>query len=223
MARMLADRDSTDLHLNLARRHQRLARRYKQPALVAAIQTAIDGLAARQSAAADKELDRQGAYDDVLAADGDLDDGIRNLFSAAETFDRENPGAGMLALLFPSGGFGTIIEIDIAQEPAAAEALAVKIATLGATHTLAPHDAKLKALALTVRDALKALDDTVRAAKTADAEEEIAQGTLRRQYEHNYLAARQTLGRGISERLFPKANRSSSNAAETAAAVPAVS
>ena len=180
---MLADRDSTDLHLNLARRHQRLARRYKQPALAAAIQAAIDGLATRQAAAADKELDRQGAYDDVLAADGDLDDGIRNLFSAAETFDRENPGAGMLAILFPSGGFGTIIEIDIAQEPAAAEALAVKIATLGATHALAPHDAKLKALAQSVRDALKELDDAVRAAKAADAEEEIAQGTLRRQYE----------------------------------------
>ena len=220
MARMLADRDSTDLHLNLARRHQRLARRYKQPPLVAAIQAAIDGLSARQAAAADKELDRQGAYDDLLAADGDLDDGIRNLFSAAETFDRDHLGAGVLAMLFPSGGFGTTIELDIAQEPAAAEALAAKIGTLGAAHALALHDAKLRVLAKTVRDALKALDDAVRAAKTADAEEEIAQGTLRRQYEHNYLAARQSLGRGISERLFPKANRSQTSEAVTPTTVP---
>lgn len=220
MARMLADRDSTDFHLNLARRHQRLARRYKQPTLAAAAQTAIDALATRQAASADKELDRQGAYDDVLAADGDLDDGIRNSFSAAETFDRENLGAGTLAMLFPSGGFGAIIELEMAQEPAAADALAAKIETLGAAHALAPHVGKLKTLAQSVRDALKALDDAVRAAKTADAEEEIAQGTLRRQYEHNYLNARQILGRSISERLFPKANRSRPEADEAPPAAP---
>jgi len=44
-----------------------------------------------------------------------------------------------------------------------------------------------------VRDALKALDDAVRASKNTDAEEEIAQGALRRQYEHNYTAAHQDL------------------------------
>ena len=78
MARMLADRDSTDLHLNLARRHQRLARRAGLADLVAAIQPAIAALAAKQAAAADKDLDRQGAYDEILAADADLDDAIRN-------------------------------------------------------------------------------------------------------------------------------------------------
>lgn len=78
MARMLAARDSTEHLLNLARRHQRLARRYKQAALVASIQSAIDGLTARQTAGAEKELDRQAAYDDGPAADGDLDDAIRN-------------------------------------------------------------------------------------------------------------------------------------------------
>lgn len=93
------------------------------------------------------------------------------------------------------------------KEPATVEALATKIETFGPGHTLAPHAAQLKTLAQAVRDALTALDDAVRAAKNADAEEEIAQGTLRRQYEQNYLTARQTIGRTIAERLFPKANR----------------
>lgn len=126
-------------------------------------------------------------------------------------------------MLFPAGGFGPVVELPIAQEPAAAEALATKIESLGAAHALAPQAAKLKTLAQAVRDALKALDDAVRTAKNADAEEEIAQGTLRRQYEHNYLAARQSLGRGTSERLFPKANRSNSGEPDALPAAPALS
>lgn len=218
---MLADRDSSDLHLNLARRHLRLARRYKQSALIAAMQTVIDGLSARKSIAEDKELDRQAAYDDTFAADGDLDDAIRNLFSAAETHDRENLGAGMLAMLFPSGGFGELVELPLTQEPTAADAIATKITTLGATHPLAPHAAKLSTAAQAVRDSLAALDSAVRAAKTADAEEEIAQGKLRRQYEHNYLAARQELSRSIAERLFPKANRPSTSTPASVTGTPA--
>ena len=207
---MLADRDSTDLHLNLARRHMRLARRYKQTALVTAISTAIDALKAKQDIAEEKDLERQGAYDDVYAADGDLDDGIRNLFSAAETFDRENIGAGTVVKLFPDGGFGSIIDEPLAQEPATADALATKVTSLGAAHSLFPHAAKLTALAQGVRDALTALEGAVRASKMAEAEEEIAQAALRKQYEGNYLTGRGAVGRTIAERLFPKANRGQS-------------
>jgi len=40
--------------------------------------------------------------------------------------------------------------------------------------------------------------------KKAQAEEEIAQLTLRRQFANNYLDARRTLGKETAERLFPK-------------------
>lgn len=217
---MLADRDSSELHLNLARRHQRLARRYQQTNLVIAIQPAIDALAARQSAATEMDLERQATYDSLLAADGDLDDAIRNAFAATEAFDRDHLGAGTLPMLFPSGGFGTIVDLPLAEEPATAEALATKIETLGAAHALFPHAAKLKTLAQSVRGALVALDDAVRAAKNADAEEEIAQNTLRRQYEHNYLTSRQNIGRSITERLFPRANRAQPSEAKPIPAGP---
>jgi len=83
--------------------------------------------------------------DDVVAADADLDDAIRNLFSAAESFDRDNLGAGTVATLFPRGGFSSIIDLPLAQEPDSADALATKEESLGAAHALAPHAAKLKA------------------------------------------------------------------------------
>lgn len=210
---MLADRDSSALHLNLARRHQRLARRYQQAAQVTAIEAAINDLAAKELLTDAKELDRQAAYDDLLAADGDLDDGIRNLFGAAQAYDRDNLGAGMVALLFPSGGFGDIIEQPLAQEPAAAGALCVKVESLGVSHPLFVHAAKIKALAQSVRDALARVEAAVRAAKNVGADEEIAQATLRRVYETNYLTSRQSLGRTIAERLFPKATSVARNVA----------
>ena len=218
MARMLADRDSTDLHLNLARRHQRLARRAGLADLVAAIQPAIAALAAKQAAAADKDLDRQGAYDEILAADADLDDAIRNLFDSATIFDRDNAAARTLETLFPAGGYGDIVAEPVAQEPASADALATKVTSLGAAHALAPHAAKLTTAAKAVRDALTAQEEAIRIAKSADADEEIAQAALRRAYEGNYFAARQTVGRVKAERLFPKANRSGSTEPDPAPA-----
>lgn len=209
MARMIADRDSTDLHLNQARRHERLARRYRQEAFATAIRTAIDPLAARMKATGEQDLERQGAYDDVLAADADLDDAIRSLFNSAEIHERENPGSNTLMRLFPEGRFTDITALAVAQEPAAAEALATRVESLGETHALAAHAAKLRTLAAIVRSSLTAQTDAIRALKIAEAEEEIAQAVLRRQYEVNYLDARKNLGRTLAERLFP-AFRSSS-------------
>ena len=178
MARMLADRDSTDLHLNLSRRHQRLARRFALTELVNAIKPAIDELAKKQSAAEDRDLDRQGAYDDILATDGDLDDTIRNLFDSAAIFDRDNATANTVETLFPGGGYGDIIDEPLAKEPATADALAIKVTSLGAGHVLAPHAAKITAAAQAVRVSLAAQEEAIRAAKNADADEEIAQAAF---------------------------------------------
>jgi hypothetical protein len=215
MARMLADRDSSALHLNQARRHERLARRYRQDAYAVSIRSAIDALQTKADISADKELERQGATDDVAAADADLDDAIRSLFNSAEIFERENLGSGVITGLFPDGGFSSIINISTIQEPAAADALAIRLENLGGAHALAPHAQKIRTLAAAVRDAFTALDAAIRASKAAEAEEEIAQAALRRQYEVNYLEARKQLGRTLAERLFP-ATRSSSPAEEPA-------
>ena len=144
--------------------------------------------------------------DDVVAADADLDDAIRNLFSAAESFDRDNLGAGTVATLFPRGGFSSIIDLPLAQEPDSADALATKEESLGAAHALAPHAAKLKAQssklkaqATAVRAAITAQETAIRTARTAAAEEENAQGALRRADGGNYLVARSSFGRTVAE------------------------
>jgi hypothetical protein len=176
MARMLTDRESAALHLNTARRHQRLARRYRRDGLVGTIEPLIADLEAKSASQAAKTFETQAAYDNVLAADADLDDAVRNLFNAGEQHDRSNPTTPALPTLFPDGGFGALIAEPLAQRTAAQD----------------------------VRDALKAQNDAVRAQKSAEAEEEIAQGALRRQYEANYLDARRQWGRPFAERLFPR-------------------
>lgn len=203
MARMIADRDSTEVHLNTTRRHQRLARRYRLDSLVTAIQPAITTLESASGKAAERELDRQAAYDELLAADADLDDGVRNLYNTAEIYDREHPGAGVLTTLFPEGGFTSITEESIAAEPDVADALAARVESLGSSHALAPHAAKLRQLTAAVRQAITDQETAIRNAKAADAEEEIAQAALRRQYEVNYLDARRNTGRPLCERIFP--------------------
>lgn len=219
MARMLADRDSSALHLNQARRHERLATRYRQDGFAASIRGAIDALQAKVEITAAKELDRQAATDAVTAADADLDDAIRTLFNSAEIHERENPGSGLLASLFPAGGFTAITALSVTREPAEADALAVRLESFGEAHPLAPHAAKLKSLSQGVRAALTMQDEAIRGKKAAEAEEEIAQAALRRKYEGNYLDARKQLGRILAERLFP-ASRNASSGSENEPAAP---
>ena len=192
MARLLAERDSTPLHLTLARRHERLARRYRQDSLADAIKASAKALKDKADLSEERDLDRQSAYDNVLAADADLDDAVRNLFNATEIHDRQHPTTPARAILFPDGGFTSITDEPIVREPAIVLALATKLDSLGAPHALAPHAALLRTAAQGVTDALAAQESAIRASKSADAEEEIAAAALRRQYEGNYLDARKT-------------------------------
>jgi hypothetical protein len=216
---MLADRDSTSFHLNTARRHQRLARRYREESFAVSLEASIKALAEAESKTEAKRLDAQGAYDAVFAADADLDDAIRDLFGAAETHDRAHPEAPALMILFPDGGFGEIVEQPLAQEPNSADALATRVEGLGAAG-LALFAAKIRTAAQAVRDALAEQDTAVRAAKSADADEELAQAALRRAYEGNYLDLRKKLGRVFSERLFPRVRASGGAATEAASRLP---
>jgi hypothetical protein len=204
MARMLFDRDSTSVHLNAARRHERLARRYRRAELAAEIKPWIADLTARELAAEEKKFETQAAHDDVVAADGEQDDAVRNLFDAVKTHDRSNPATPVLPALFPGGGFSSVTDQSMAKEPDAVDALATKVETLGATHPLAPHAALLRTAAQAVRAAIALEDEAIRQQKSAEAEEEIAQGKLRRKYEANYLDARKAWGRVVADRLFPQ-------------------
>ena len=84
------------------------------------------------------------------------------------------------------------------------ERLAMRLEDLGKEHALYPMAAELRQQITVSRKTMKAYDDVLQQIKTCEAEEEIARGTLRRQYESNYLDARKQLGKMRAERLFPK-------------------
>jgi hypothetical protein len=218
MARLLAARDSTTIHLNLSRRHQRLARRYRQTAMADVIRPFILALKDKADLAEERDLDRQAADDAVSAADADLDDAVRNLFDSAKIAERNDLTGRLLDTLFPDGRFTTITDAADADEPALVEALITRLASLGGNHPLAPHVALLRTAISEVNAAFKAYDEAVTAVQVADAAESLAASNLRKQYEANYFDARKQLNRPLAERLFP-ASRSSGPS--PAAPVPA--
>ena len=203
MARMLTERDSIALHLNASRRHVRLVRRSRRVEMIAGIDPLIAALLSKHQLSEERVLDTQAAYDAVVASDAELDDAVRNLHDAGKQHDRAHPDSPALPDLFPSGSFGTLIDLPLNDEPNNVDALATKLELLGPDHDLAPHAAKLRAGAQAVRNALNLHGEAIRSQKSAEAEEEIAKSTLRRKYEANYLDGRKLWGRTFADRLFP--------------------
>jgi hypothetical protein len=197
------ERDSTALHLNASRRHVRLLRRSRREEMIAGIDPLITDLQRKQQLSEERAFDTQAAYDAVVGSDAELDDAVRNLYDAGKQHDRSNPTSPALPEWFPSGGFGTLIDLPLKDEPDSVDALAKKVELLGPDHALAPHAAKLRAGAQAVRDSLKLHSEAIRAQKSTEAEEDIAKSALRRKYEANYLDGRKLWGRVFAERLFP--------------------
>lgn len=207
MARMLNDNESTDRHLDSIRRHMRLCKQVKGAEKLAAdIEPAYQDLLQKQAATQAKFDARQYALDDSIMRDADLDDSVRTAFERATQFDRENPGAQVLLKIFPEGTFSEITRVERTQEPDVVEQLAVRVESLGDQHSLKPLAAALRAKVEVSRAANAAYFEAIRNQKLAEADEEIAQANLRRQYEFNYLEARKMLGRAAAERLFPPGN-----------------
>lgn len=101
------------------------------------------------------------------------------------------------------------------------EQLAVRIESLGEEHALNTVAADLRDKAEVSRAANTTYLEAIRSQKVAEADEEIAQANLRRQYELNYLEARKTLGRAIAERLFPSFSPAEAPAEPVPAPAPA--
>jgi hypothetical protein len=205
MATMLRNNDSTDKHLNTVRRHTRLCKQISgTEEFVTNIQPAYNELKEKQALTQAKAEEREDAYDDLIFQDGLLDNAVRSTFEKCKQFDRDNIGQSVLKQIFPEEKFSDIIREPIASEPDEVEKIKIRIEELGDTHTLYPLAAILQERIDASRQAITALNDSIRAQKMAEAEEEITQGKLRQQYENNYLDARKKLGRQTAEMLFPK-------------------
>ena len=207
MAQLLYERVSTRKHLSATRRHMRLCRQFNgtQP-LVDQVQLPYNVLKDKHEATRSKQEQREDRYDDLLTADNQLDDQVRLVFRRCEEHDRATPAEAVMPRVFPKGKFGHIVNMNLQEEPDTVERLAMRIENLGKEHTLFPLATELRNQVAASRKAIRAYEDMIKQLKACEADEEIAQATLRRQYENNYLDARKQFGKSRAERLFPKLN-----------------
>ncbi len=206
MARLLYDRQSSGVHLNIAQRHVRLCRQVSgTETLVAGIQPTIVALEAKQNVALNKAVDRDAAYDNLIFRDSKLDDCVRTIFDNAKQYDRENPGRPVLLQLFPDGKFSTITTASLEKEADLAEKLLIRLQALGESHALHSRVSVLQQAIANCRTAQTAFHSAITMQKSAEAEEEIAQAALRKQYEFNFYEASRLFGRPTADRLFPQA------------------
>ena len=207
MAQLLYERVSTRKHLSATRRHMRLCRQFNGTQfLVDQMQLPYNSLKDKHAATRQKQEQREDRYDDLLIADNQLDDQVRLVFRRCEEHDRATPAASVMPRVFPDGKFGHIVNMNLQDEPDTVERLALRIENLGKEHPLYPLAAELRNQVAASRKAIKAYEDVIKQLENCEADEEIAQATLRRQYENNYLDARKQLGKIRAERLFPKLN-----------------
>jgi hypothetical protein len=206
MAQLLYDRHSTRVHLNIVKRHIRLARKFKgADELVSAIEPACTELQTK-AAITETATEETECKRDLLAfEDVSLDDKVRDTYEACKKYDRDHPGLSVTDLLFP-GGISPIIYAPIETEPTLAEKLIIGIQSLGAEHPIAAHIEPLQAAIVNSKTAISELYAAITAEKMAEALEAIAKVNLTRQYEQNIYAAGSKFGKAFANRLFPQIN-----------------
>lgn len=205
MATLLRAKDSTDRHLNLCYRHVRLCQKQKgTETLVGSIQVTSQNLTRQREITQQKQLAREEAFDDVMLADSNLDNGVKTVHEKCNQFDRNNPGENVLPLIFPDGKFTSITNLNRYAEPAEVNRLIVRIEKLGSNHPLFGEAQALRTLVSASQTAIDKFHAAEIAEKIAITEEEMARAAARKQFELNYLEARKLFGKLLAERLFPR-------------------
>ncbi len=204
MAQLLYPRDSAQKHLSATRRHLRLCKQVKSTqTLIKQITPAYTMVIEKYQARQEAKLISEDRYDDMLMADNQLDDSVRNLFRRCEEHDRNHLGETVVLQIFPDGKFSQIVNMNREEEPAVVEKLAMRLENLGEKHPLYASAQELRTYISASRKAIRAYQESGQVIKMCETECEMACATLRRQYEGNYLDARRQLGKVLAERLFP--------------------
>jgi len=203
MAQFLYDRHSTNVHLNIVKRHIRLARQAKgAEELVTTIEPLYNELETKASIAEASARETESKRDFLAFKDALLDDKVRDVNEACKKYDRDNPGSSVFNLLFPDG-LSPVVYAPIESEPTMVEELILAIQNLGENHLLFGHILPLQAAISESKNAIDELHAAITAKKMADAAVGIAKVNLTRQYEQNIYAANSKFGKTYANRLFP--------------------
>ena len=204
MAQLLYERHSTNVHLNIVKRHIRLARQFKgAEELVIAIEPFYNELAAKAANTISATEETECKRDSLALADISLDDKVRDLNEACKKYDRDHPGIPVSALLFPEGT-SAFIYAPVETEPTLVEKLILSIQSLGEGHPLAEHIGTLQEAIDKSKTTISELKTAITAEKMAEALEAIAKVNLTRQYEQNIYTASSKFGKAFANRLFPQ-------------------
>lgn len=202
MAQLLYERHSTDVHLNIVKRHIRLARQIKGAEdLVSAIEPYYNELAAKAANTISVSGETEFKRDLLAFTDVSLDDKVRDLNEACKKYDRDHPGIPVTSLLFPDG-ISPVIYAPLETEPTLVEKLILGVQSLG-EHPLAEHISSLQAAVDNSKTAISGLKTAITDEKMAEALEAIAKVNLTRQYAQNIFAASSKFGKAYANRLFP--------------------
>lgn len=206
MAQLLYERHSTNVHLNIVKRHIRLARQFKgAEALVTAIEPFYNELAAKAANTTDATDETECKRDLLAFTDVSLDDKVRDLYEACKKYDRDHPGIPVTTLLFPDG-ISTVIYAPLETEPTLIEKLILGLQSLGGEHPLFAHIPILQDTLIHINQAISELKAAITSEKMAEGLEAIAKMNLTRQYEQNIYAAGSKFGKAFANRLFPAIN-----------------
>jgi hypothetical protein len=206
MAQLLYDRHSTNVHLNIVKRHIRMARQFKgAEELVKAIEPLYNELAEKAASTANASDETECKRDLLIFADSMLDDKVRDLYEASKKYDRDHPGIPVTVMLFPEG-ISQVIYAPLESEPGIAERLITAVKSFGSGHQLATHILPLQEAINACKTAMEELKAAITAEKMAEALEAIAKMNLTRQYEQNIYAAGSKFGKTFANRLFPAVN-----------------
>jgi len=214
MAQFLYERHSTNVHLNIVKRHIRLARQIKGAEdLVTAIEPLYNELAAKAANTISVTGETEFKRDLLAFADVSLDDKVRDVYEAGKKYDRDHPGIPVTNLLFPDG-ISPIIYAPAESEPTLVEKLILGIQSLG-EHPLAEYIASLQAAVDNSKTAIGELRAAITDEKMAEALESIAKVYLIRHYRVEFIySASSKFGKAFANRLFPAVNPTSKSGAE---------
>lgn len=208
----LTDKDSFPFVDDSVDRHVRLcAQIVGGDKYSAAINVPYDNLIGKLDARKKARRNVSGAIDIIELHNDAVNSVIRKVQGRAKEFDSANLGAKTAVFLLPNGNITPVIEEKTKDKPEKAHEIALKISSLGNTHTLFPLAAELDEAANALTAKLKLKGDAEKAYLTANTEAYVAKVALVKQYNANYFDAAHDVSKEYAEKLFPRIIRRPDN------------
>ena len=205
MARLLDADISSSKAVTLSKSQVRLLRKGKDTTpQIDAIVPKIESLDAATKLRRQLQEETQQLFDLVQYEDTLLDDSVRMLANDCYNYDLQNVNNPVFNKLFPDGGFSSLTTMNVFEEPKEVVNLVLRLKSLGETHPLAPHVARLETAIANSRAAIANYEKGVQDVQAQKTLENIHKTDLIKAYSDNWHDLSKLLGKKNADRYFPK-------------------